>query len=403
MFQTFTGKEYLMIDIANNFGLDKEDWNSRINWFKANEFRLDALLKQAEEPALFFAGSQAWKKVQRGETVHYPISLDATSSGIQILAALTGDRKAASLCNLVDTGHREDAYTGLYEAMLREIGEDATIDRKDTKQAVMTSFYNSTAVPKAVFGEGELLDIFYKTMEENAPYAWELNETMLKIWDPTKYSNDWVLPDNFHVHIKVMDSVTDRIHFLNTPYDVVYSVNQPMEQGRSLGANMTHSIDGMVVREMARRCMYNVETVQNIQFLIGSKHTSSKYSEFPRHKDKMVKILHNHYRITGFYSARILDYVDEHNIDMTNYKALNNLIQSLPNKPFEILSVHDCFRCLPNYGNDLRRQYNQIISDIAKSNLLQNILSQIIGRDIKINKADPNLWKDILDANYALS
>ena len=135
-FQEFTGKEYLKIDIANNMGLDKEDWDIRIAWFDDNEDKLDELVKQAEEPALYYAGVQAWKKASKGLPCGYPISLDATSSGIQLLAALTGDRKAARLCNIVDTGHREDAYTGLYNIMLDRIGEGAKITRKDTKSAI---------------------------------------------------------------------------------------------------------------------------------------------------------------------------------------------------------------------------------------------------------------------------
>ena len=61
------------------------------------------------------------------------------------------------------------------------------------------------------------------------------------------------------------------------------------------------------------------------------------------------------------------------------------------------------FRCLPNYGNDLRRQYNQILSDIARSDMLSFLMSQIMKRPVKLEKADPELWKDILEANYALS
>ena len=240
-FQEFTGREYLKIDIANNMGLDKEDWDVRIQWFDDNEHQLDALLKQAEEPALYYAGVQAWKKVKEGKPSGYPISLDATSSGIQLLAALTGDRKAARLCNVVDTGHREDAYTGLYQSMLNRIGEGAKINRKDTKQAIMTSFYSSTAVPKRVFGEGALLDIFYETMESEAPGPWEVTKTMLAIWDNEALVNEWVMPDNFHVKVKVMGQETDYVNFLNKPYEVNYSVNKPIEGGRSLGANMIHS------------------------------------------------------------------------------------------------------------------------------------------------------------------
>ena len=134
--QLFSGKEYLKIDIANNFGLDKEDWDVRLAWFDENEARLDTLVKQAEEPALFFAGITAWKKVCKGEPTGYPISLDSTASGLQLLAVLTGDRKAAALCNVVDAGRRMDAYTALYQSMLDRIGEGAKISRKDTKQAI---------------------------------------------------------------------------------------------------------------------------------------------------------------------------------------------------------------------------------------------------------------------------
>ena len=49
----FTGMEYLMIDVANNFGLGKKDWSERLDWFKANEGKLESLVKSAEEPALY--------------------------------------------------------------------------------------------------------------------------------------------------------------------------------------------------------------------------------------------------------------------------------------------------------------------------------------------------------------
>ena len=61
------------------------------------------------------------------------------------------------------------------------------------------------------------------------------------------------------------------------------------------------------------------------------------------------------------------------------------------------------FRCLPNYGNDLRRQYTLQLQLIAKSKLLQSILSQILGRNVAIGKLDDSLWYDIGLAEYALS
>ncbi len=65
----FTGMQYLMIDVANNVGLDKKDWSDRLDWFKANEGKLESLVKSAEEPALYYAGIKAYLKDQRGEVV----------------------------------------------------------------------------------------------------------------------------------------------------------------------------------------------------------------------------------------------------------------------------------------------------------------------------------------------
>lgn len=403
-FQAFTGCEYLKIDIAGSFGLDKKTWDERIAWFDENEAQLHALVPKAEEPALFYAGVKAWEACKAGKPSGYPISLDATCSGIQILAVLAGDRRAAEICNVVDTGARRDAYVSIYQDMTTTLGETAKIDRKLTKAAIMTAFYSSTAVPKRVFGEGELLEVFYKTVADNAPGAWEINQTMLAIWDKTALENSWILPDNFHVKIKVMSQTKEMVQFLNEPFEVTYYQNQPMEGGRSLGANMVHSIDGMVVREMQRRCNYNPAMIIDLLDKAEDHRVRGSGGRGrDRDADALVAKLWEHYLVTGFLSARILTYLDEFNLGMIDWDPVGDLISSLPATPFEIISIHDCFRCLPNYGNDLRRQYNLLLAKIAESDLLSSIISQICHRPILAGKLDPNLAQDIYEANYALS
>lgn len=397
----FTSTQYLQIDIANNFGLDKKDWDERIKWVEDHEQELEDLLSQAKEPALYFAGVQAYRAAQRGEAIGYPISLDATSSGLQLLAALTGDRKAAELCNVVSVGKRMDAYTAVYRAMVEAIGEFAKIKREDTKRAIMTSLYGSQAVPKEVFGEGLLLRIFLETMQRVAPAAWELNEAFLTMWNPDALSNDWVLPDNFHVKVKVISQIKETVHFLNEPFDTFRKVNAPMEEGRSLGANTIHSLDGMVVREMTRRCDYDKQRIQDVKQVLFSD--ESIYLEDADHNVDMVLKLWGHYQKSGYLSARILDYIDTNTLMLVDPKVIQELVESLPAKPFKIIAIHDCFRVHPNYGNDLRIQYNHQLALIAKSNLLQYLLSQIMGQELSIGKLDPDLWKDIADTDYALS
>jgi DNA-dependent RNA polymerase len=403
--QTFTGIEYLMIDIASNFGLEKKTWDERISWFKENESQLDELIHQAEEPALFYAGLKAYQKAKVGIASGYPISLDATSSGLQILACLVGDNFAASLCNVLDTGTRADAYTIIYDSMLTQLGEAAKISRDDCKQAIMTSLYGSTAVPKEVFGEGELLTCFLETMDRMAPAVWELNQVMLDIWDPKALSHDWVMPDNYHVHIPVITNTTEKVHFMNEPFEVIRKINAPLDKGRSLGANMTHSIDGMIVREMVRRCNFHPPTVNYCKGVLESGYAGSKQAQDVKNTDgQMVKTLWEHYKKSGFLSARILEHLHNHNVGHIDEPGvIHELIESLPTKPFEVLPIHDCFRCLPNYGDDLRKQYNLQLHSLAKSNMLSYLLSQIILREIQVGKLDDSMAEKILHANYALS
>lgn len=404
-FQTFTAHQYLQIDIANNFGgegkLDKQNWDVRLAWFKEHEHCLMDLVKQAETPALYYAGVKAWEAVQRGEPIGYPISLDATASGMQILACLTGDRNAAQLCNVVNTGHREDAYTLIYEAMVQALGETSKIDRASTKIAIMASLYGSEALPKEVFGTGKLLRVFHATMETLAPAAWALNKAFLAMWNPTALVNSWVLPDNYHVHIKVMNQEEETVHFLNKLYTTFRVVNAPALDGRSLSANTVHSVDGVIVREITRRCDYDPALVQYLYEVLET------HSGHPAEDDNvslmMVQTLWQHYLDSGYLSARIMDYLHGDTVHLVDRAVVKELLDSLPKKPFKIISIHDCFRCLPQYGNDLRVQYNTQLMLIAKSNLLQFLLSQIMGKEVKITKQYPDLWKDIMDSNYSLS
>lgn len=413
MFQTFTGPEYLKIDIASNFGLEKKTWAERLAWFDQNENQLMKLVPQAEEPALYYAGVKAWEDTKAGKPTGYMISLDATSSGLQLLAALTGDRSAAQLCNVIDTGTRQDAYTAIHGNMLDimadKVAAATKVSRDDCKDAIMTSLYGSTAVPKRVFGEGALLDTFYWTMRQVAPGAWELNEAFLSMWNPEALSHDWVLPDNFHCHIKVMDLVRERVHFLNQPFDVFYKENRPTAEGRSLGANTIHSVDGMIVREMTRRCDYDPRQIMAVKKAIESPAKVPENSETSQ-KDldamDLLMTLWSHYKNSGYLSARILDGITPVTAAFLNQEsrtAILEMIDSFPKKPFKVISIHDCFRCHPNYGNDLRQQYNLQLAMIAKSDLLGFLISQIVGKPIKIGKLNPDLDIEIIETNYALS
>lgn len=404
--QLLTAKQYLKVDIANNYGLDKKTWDERIAWFDENEANLLNMVDEAEDSALFFAGVNAWKDMKAGKPIGYAVALDATSSGLQLLSCLTGDRSAAELCNVVnymgENGKplRRDAYTVIYHKMLDILGEASRIKRSDTKQAVMTAFYGSEAKPKEVFGEGIRLKTFENVMETVASGPWALNKFLLQCGNPDANRYVWVLPDNFHAVIKVMVPEVQTVNFLGKPFDITRMVQGTEEKTRMLSANITHSIDGMVVREMLRRCNYDPDLVKAVRELCDEG--PSEYGEIEGNLE-MVQELWSHYEKSGFLSLSILDYLDPCTIAYVDRQVVADMIDTMPKKPFPVLTVHDCFRCHPNYGNDLRRQYNQILSDIAKSDLLGFILSQVLGQEFSAGKLDDSLWQDILETDYALS
>ncbi len=84
-------------------------------------------------------------------------------------------------------------------------------------------------------------------------------------------------------------------------------------------------------------------------------------------------------------------------------RDLKELLATFPAAPFPIVSIHDAFKFPPNNGNQLRKQYNNILAELAESNLLSHLATQIAGRTIKVQKLSHDLGKYIRDAEYALS
>lgn len=411
MRQEFTAEEYLKIDIANSFGLDKANWEERIAWFDMNQDKLEELVNQADQPAMFYAGMTAWYDYQSGLPIGYPISLDATSSGLQILACLTHDKKAMELCNVVDVGHRVDAYKEVYHRFCEAADTIEGIDREKIKKAIMTSLYSSQAKPKEIFGDK--VDIFYQVMNLMAPRAWELNIAWIDLWNPKALTYDWIMPDNFHVHTKVMDSKKEIINYHGWIQEVIHKENIAIKQGRSLSANTTHSIDGYITREMVRRCDYNPQMKDKVIQAIKSKQKAVK--ELPEGfniigyetSDKnieMVRTLWKLYEESGMLSARILQYLDDSTIWLVDENKIEELVNSMPKKPFKLITIHDSFRCHCNYGNDVRQQYANLLSEIVSSHLLSYLLKQVLGRNFDLNlEYDTDLSELVKNSNYALS
>ena len=245
----FSGLQYLYIAIAGAYGLDKELWETRIQWTKDNMDNLEALMDDAEEPMLYIAAVIALRDTQKGITSGYVMGLDSTASGLQMMACLIGCKTTAMQVNLFNTGRREDVYS--------LVGNHMGFDRKEVKTPLMTHFYGSVAQPKEAFGpNSDALRLFYDTLHELLPGANELLDIIQKCWQPDKAEYIWTLPDKHTAVFKVSEMHSKKIevdeldHATFTHRAKVYA---PTIKGISLCANIIHSVDAYVCREMIRR------------------------------------------------------------------------------------------------------------------------------------------------------
>jgi len=251
--QTFTGTEYLKIDVANCFGLDKETWANRLAWVATNEANLEALDGSADAPILYRKAVRALRTVQRGEPTNHVMGLDATASGLQIMAALSGCFNTAESVNLINTGKREDVYGALAQYMSSLPG--IRVDRARLKKPIMTVFYGSTEQPKSVFGEGPELVAFYKALQEKLTGAYGLMGLFQSYWQPTAEYHSWKLPDGHIAKVPVTQTIEksleiDEMDHMRFAYRATMLC--PKAQSRALAANIVHSIDGWVVRQMVK-------------------------------------------------------------------------------------------------------------------------------------------------------
>jgi len=392
-FRELTGKEYLMGDIAckHDKAYEKLGWDARIQHFTELDFTKQKTFKEASNPIGLRAAYLALEDALNGKPSGYLISLDAASSGLQLLSLLVSCPVSWKLCGGDET--IMDAYAEIFLHM----NTGLNIDRKDVKKSIMTSLYGSTATPKAVFGED--IDTFYDTMELMAPGAWDLNLGIQELWDEIEGTTyDWEMPDNFYACIETHDKEVVPFIFLDEEYQVIQKVNERPRFHKGLGPNLIHSVDGMIVREMYRRCTFDGRVTARVADAIieGKGGTTGKSAD-------MVTRLWDHYLESGFLSVRILDYLYEDTLGLVDSLVIAKLISSLPDTPFELVCVHDCFRCHPNYGDSLRRQYNTILADINDSKLLPYIASQVSNQDIKARKVGKIPRDVILNANYTLS
>jgi hypothetical protein len=159
------GFRWLQIHVVNCFGEDKLSFDGRVAWF--NEHHDDIIRvatdprgtfdwwRKADNPFAFAAACREVQKVSDTRLTNLPIASDHTASGLQHLALIRRDSRAAKLVNLVDCSAPSDVYGVLavraqelfdanpWASYWREYFKTIKV-RKLLKQPGMTFSYAST-------------------------------------------------------------------------------------------------------------------------------------------------------------------------------------------------------------------------------------------------------------------
>lgn len=416
--KTFTGWEYLLIDAANQYGLDKLLFEERIQWATEHLDELEALADQADVKPMYLKAVQAIRKAQKGLPTGHLVGLDATCSGIQIMSAITGCVAGATSTGLVDPDKRADAYTYTTEVMnevLHSEGLSVDISRKQAKAALMTSFYGSKAQPIEIFGEDTPeLNAFYQAAVKVAPGAWELLQDLLASWQPYALYHAWKLPDGYDAKVKVMEKQEARIEvdeLDHATFTYEFYENVGSKKGLSNAANVVHSIDAYVLRSIHRRCNYDPEVLacamEAMESELELRDQGITLQMVTPAQGKLGYYIEQYER-SGMADVVIFPYVrDGSQTQYMSTKHLKKLVEigryMQSYRPFEVVTIHDEFRAHPNHCNHLRQQYINVFAELAESSILSDILSQIHGVKGTFPKLSNNLGELIRGSNYALS
>lgn len=158
-FMTEEAEGWLAFQVATTYGLDKATMKERQEWVAANH---DLISRVASDPlgqlSEWEGASEPWQFLAACEEFHacviecsrswtnLPIAIDATCSGLQILAGLARDKSTAQLVNVLPGEQPMDAYKVVAETAKPKLPSHLAelLDRKVTKRTVMTIPYNAT-------------------------------------------------------------------------------------------------------------------------------------------------------------------------------------------------------------------------------------------------------------------
>lgn len=307
---TERGLYWLNFQLATTYGLDKATMEERQVWVGENLSLISRVATDplghisdwegCEEPFLFLAAAEEYHSLVIAKTrtlSHLPIAIDATCSGLQVLAGLSHDGSTAALVNVAPGSKPSDAYKAVANKVNPQIPEDweLQLTRSDVKRVVMTIPYNAkphsnrSYIRDALKKRGVKLEpdqlttivrLTREAMEEVVPgpmrvMSW-LNQEIGEAIKRGIGHIEWTTPTGFVVKQDLRKIHTERVvcHLLGK-IDLKIGTSQgdpDLKHHKNAGApNLIHSLDASIL-QMALRDFPTPFTVIHDSVLCGANH-----------------------------------------------------------------------------------------------------------------------------------
>ena len=350
------------------------------------------------------------------------VPLDTASSQSLITSAITRDNECLNKIFHLDSNMPSDIYTTIGEE-IRATFNLGDIPRKVIKKALMAWGYGGYShLCQLCDVKQDTLNAVMFDIAKDLGFTgiFTMRQACLDAWDESALEHKWELPDGYEIHqIITQDSfardvmtgeyiypakrveitLNGKQRGIDCRWSKIGTRNQKESGTRSIGANLIHSLDAYLMRELVRRCKQD--------FVIKPEEFSKviEYSFDIKVKDKKAEDLYHMWEETNIVSLNILNHLSyEDYLPRAYWEAINQVIQDLPQEGFDIRPIHDEFACLPRYANEMRYQFNHLIAELYLSTILQYFSKQFKLLDIEpIDEAKPEMVKQILEADYLLS
>ena len=296
-------EKWLAFQVATTFGLDKSPMEERQLWVQHNIPLITLIARDpcgnvsewenVEEPWQFLAACDEYYHcvIEKDRTTtSLAIAIDATCSGLQILAGLARDRKTADLVNVTRSPMPQDAYKVVAMESRGKIPLSLRghWDRKKVKRVVMTIPYNAKPYSNRTYIRDAFKDIGVEIDKDDLTQAVAaVRDAMHKVvpgpmavmkWIEDEVSRalargvselQWITPSGFVVHQKIMKKEVETIELKllgRCRVQVATDDTDEVDKSRHKAAtapNLIHSLDASLLHIATMRFKHPIALIHD--------------------------------------------------------------------------------------------------------------------------------------------